>query len=167
MANCKDGIDARFCAQCSTPRQDTPQLRRRRVELRADALVPSSEVERDCYEAVYAYEEVLSANKGKATRAGRTWPMIKRKGVIAAVEEIVTRKTEAPGYTNLVEMGMKDKTFEAVVLRHPADFSAEAVASSERRLHSASEISATNAGGGVSLRAARAVSVTTARPPKP
>lgn len=135
MANCKHGIDARFCARCSPPRKDTPELRRLRVERRAEALAPSSEVERDCYEAVYAYEEVLSDNNGKTSRAGRTWPMIKRKGVIAAVEEIVTRKTEAPGYTSLVEMGLKDKTFEAVVLRHPDDFSAEAMASSERRLH--------------------------------
>jgi len=62
--------------------------------------------------------------------------MIKRKGLIPAIDEIVQRKTEAPGYKVLMEMGLSDKTFEAVVLRHPDAFSSEAVAASQRRLQS-------------------------------
>ena len=85
-------------------------------------------------EAVYAYERALSQVKGKKIRASRTWPMIKKQGIIAAVERIVTRKNETTGYRVLVEMGMQDMAFEAVVLRHPDVFSVEAVEQSQSRL---------------------------------
>ena len=60
--------------------------------------------------------------------------MIKKQGIIAAVEKIVTRKNETTGYRVLVEMGMQDMAFEAVVLRHPDVFSVEAVEQSQSRL---------------------------------
>ena len=41
---------------------------------------------------------------------------------------------ETEGYRVLVEMGMEDMAFEAVVLRHPESFSPEAVAASNDRL---------------------------------
>ena len=40
----------------------------------------------------------------------------------------------AKGYTLLVDMGMEDMAFEAVVLRHPEAFSADAVERSRARL---------------------------------
>jgi hypothetical protein len=108
--------------------------RKRAVQLRANSFGATSEVERECIEAVYAYEEVLSAKAGRRQSASRTWPMIKRHGVIEAVERVVKRKTDAAGYTALVEMGLEELAFEAVVLRHSSAFSAEAVASSKERL---------------------------------
>jgi len=108
--------------------------RKRAVQLRAKSFGATSEVERECIEAVYAYEEVLSAKAGRRQSASRTWPMIKRHGVIEAVERVVKRKADALGYTALVEMGLEELAFEAVVLRHPTSFSAEAVASSEERM---------------------------------
>ena len=60
--------------------------------------------------------------------------MIKRRGIINAVEQVVSRKFESKGYTALVEMGMEDKAFEAVGLRHPGVFSAGAVERSRKRL---------------------------------
>jgi len=60
--------------------------------------------------------------------------MIERRGIIPAVEHVVTRRDESTGYTALVEMGMQDKAFEAVVLRYPQVFSAEAVRRSKERL---------------------------------
>lgn len=104
------------------------------MKQRAANHAPTSEAERQCYEAVYAYEEALSKINGKTTRASRTWPMIEKKGVIAAVEGIVTRADETKAYRVLVEMDLEDMTFEAVILRHKEAFSAEAVAASERRL---------------------------------
>ena len=83
---------------------------------------------------VYAYEEALSSQKGRTIRAGRTWPMIREHGIIGAVERIVTRRRETEGYRVLVEMGMEDMAFEAVVLRHLESFSPEAVAVSNDRL---------------------------------
>lgn len=107
---------------------------KRAVQLRAASLGATNDVERECLEAVYAYEEVLSARAGHRQTASRTWPMIKKHGVIEAVERAVKRKDETVGYTALVEMGLEDYAFEAVILRHPASFSAEAVSQSRERL---------------------------------
>ncbi len=110
------------------------EARKRAVQLRSESFGTTSEVERECIEAVYAYEEVLSAKAGRRQSASRTWPMIERHGVIEAVERVVKRKTDALGYTSLVKMGLEEYAFEAVILRHPSAFSAEAVARSKERL---------------------------------
>ena len=133
MPNCIHGIDVRFCAICAN-RADKTARRRRSIQMRAAGRQPQTPAERESYEAVYAYEEALSIQKGKTIRAGRTWPMIREHGIIAAVERIVTRRKETEGYRVLVEMGMEDMAFEAVVLRHPESFSPEAVTASDDRL---------------------------------
>lgn len=133
MPNCVHGIDSRFCAACANP-GSSPETRRRKLQLRAASHEPKTKAEREAFEAVYAYEEALSHVRGRTTRANRTWPQIRRMGVIAAVEQIVTRKKETAGYRVLVELGMEDMAFEAVVLRHKDSFSAEAIAASEARL---------------------------------
>jgi hypothetical protein len=76
----------------------------------------------------------MSTLKGKKTRASRTWQMIERRGIIAAVEAVVSRSAESAGYTTLVKMGLEKMAFEAVVLRHPEMFSEEAVLRSRKRL---------------------------------
>ncbi len=108
--------------------------RRRAVELRALAYGAKNAAERDALEAVYAYERVLSEGRGKKIRASRTWQMIARHGIIDAVERVVSRTEDAKGYEVLVKMGMHDLAFEAVVLRHPGEFTAEAVQRSKERL---------------------------------
>jgi hypothetical protein len=109
--------------------------RKKEVELRAHQRGASSDVERECLEAVYAYEQVLSTQKGKKVRASRTWQMIERHGIIQAVERAVNRKDETTGYTSLLEMGLEDFTFEAVILRHRNSFSPDAVLRSEERIN--------------------------------
>jgi len=109
--------------------------RKRALELRAQAHGATTEVERECLEAVYAYERVLSERHGKNTRAGRTWPMIKRHGILPAVERAVNRRVETSGYQALVEMGLEDYAFEAVILRHPDSFSPEAVQHARARIN--------------------------------
>lgn len=110
------------------------EARQRAVQLRAEAHGAKTDVERECLEAVYAYEEVLSAQKGRRQSASRTWPMIHKLGILPAVERIVTKREESLGYTALADMGLKEFAFEAVILRHPECFSAEAVARSRERL---------------------------------
>jgi len=110
------------------------EARRRAVELRAAAHGAKSEVEREALEAVYAYEKVLSMTKGKNVHASRTWQMIKRHGIIMAVERAVNRSKETAGYKALVKMGMQDFAFEAVICRHPNVFSREALKRSKERL---------------------------------
>ncbi len=110
--------------------------RRRAVELRAAEHKAVSAAERQALEAVYAYERVLSDRKGKKIRASRTWQMIKRYGIVEAVERAVNRPADPIGYTALAEMGMQDLAFESVVVRHPDVFSPEAVERSTERLRS-------------------------------
>ena len=102
--------------------------RRRAVELRAEAHGATTDVERECLQAVYAYQEV------RRRPATRTWQMIKRLGILPAVERIVTKRKESLGYISLVKIGLKDMAFEAVVLRHPDKFSEDAITRSRERL---------------------------------
>src|SRR5689334_2083107 len=75
------------------------QARERAVQLRAEAHGAKTAVEKECLEAIYAYEEVLSAEKGRRTRAGRTWPMIKdHGGIIPAVEHIIKKREVSSGF---------------------------------------------------------------------
>lgn len=110
------------------------EARRRGVELRAAAYGAKTAAEREALQAVYAYEEVLSAKRGRRTRAARTWQMIKRHGIIGAVERAVNRKEETIGYTALIEMNMQDFAFEAVIVRYPEVFSPETVNRAKARL---------------------------------
>ena len=109
--------------------------RKRAVELRALQHGATTDVELECLEAVFAYEQVLSAKNGKKTRASRTWPMIERYGIIEAAERAVNRKDETMGYIALLEMGLENFAFEAVILRHPNSFSPSAVQRSQQRVN--------------------------------
>jgi hypothetical protein len=67
-------------------------------------------------------------------RASRTWKMIRERGIISAVEHLVCRPDDTMGYKAVIEMGMPEMAFEAVVLRYPQLFSEEAVKKSRERL---------------------------------
>ena len=107
---------------------------RRAVELGARSHGAKTETERECLEAVYAYERVLTERNGRTTRASRTWQMINRHGILPAVERAVNRPHETAGYTALLEMGLEKYAFEAVILRYPGLFSKEAVEHSKERI---------------------------------
>ncbi|MCJ7450069.1 MAG: hypothetical protein MUO72_20540 [Bacteroidales bacterium] len=108
--------------------------RRRAIELRAINIGNKSEVETALWEVIFAYEEVLSKKNGKRTLASRTRQMIKRHGIIGAAERAVNRKIEAMGYKVLVEMGLQDLTFEAIIVRFPKAFSQQIVKLAKLRL---------------------------------
>jgi hypothetical protein len=110
------------------------EARRRSVELKAELYGAKSEAEKECLQAIYAYEEALRAKNGKRTTASRTWQMVKRHGILGAVERAVNRESEASGYTALVQMGLPDLAFEAVILRYAQLFSEEAVKRSAARM---------------------------------
>lgn len=111
------------------------EARRRAVELKVKAYGATNDVECEALKAVYAYEKVLSMTKGKNIRASRTWQMIKNHGIIKAVEKAVVRSKETKGYKALVDMGMQDFAFEAVICRNPNFFSSEAVEISKERMN--------------------------------
>lgn len=108
---------------------------RKAVELRAAAHNAQTAVERESLQAVYAYEKALSSKNGRKTIASRTWQMIKRHGIIGAVERAVNRKDATVGYTTLIEMGLQDFAFEAVILRHPNSFSTATVERAKARMN--------------------------------
>lgn len=60
--------------------------------------------------------------------------MIKRHGIVPAVERVVTKREVSSGFTALASMGLMDYAFEAVILRHSDSFSADAVAISKQRI---------------------------------
>ena len=126
-------IFAKNCIEHGRP-DLAAQAKERAVQLRAEEYGAETEAEKEALEAVYAYEEVLSAKNGKKTRAGRTWQMITRHGILGAVERAVNRPVETQGYTALTEMGLEDYAFEAVILRHPDLFSPEAIKISKQRM---------------------------------
>ena len=117
---------------------DRPDLaqeaRRKAVELRAEAHGAETKPERECLKAIFAYEETLTVKNGRRTRASRTWQMINRHGILTAVDRAVNRPKETVGYTALLNMGLEDYAFEAVVVRYPELFSEEAVARSKERI---------------------------------
>jgi len=110
------------------------QARQRAVQLLALAFGAQTDAEREALEAVYAYEAVLSQRNGRKTKASRTWQMIKRDGILPAVERAVNRSEEIVGYSALVEMGLEQYAFEVVVLRYQSLFSPECVARSSQRV---------------------------------
>ncbi|MHB1751685.1 MAG: hypothetical protein ACYCTF_03095 [Acidiferrobacter sp.] len=110
------------------------RLEKRAVNLLAEAYGAQSDAERDSIRAVYAYEKGLTAQNGRKTRASRTWQMIKRYGILPAVERAVNREAETLGYARLLEAGWQDYAFEAVVARYPDWISPEALQRSRTRL---------------------------------
>jgi hypothetical protein len=115
------------------------EARRRAIELRAISHGSTREVEFELLKALYAYEEVLTEKNKKTTHAARTWQMIKRHGIIVAAERAVDRTIEPNGYKVLVEMGMHDLTFEAVIVRYPDEFNKEVVMRAQERFKKLSE----------------------------
>lgn len=111
------------------------QATARAVQLRAEKYGAKSDAEKEALQAIYAYEETLTVKNGKRTHASRTWQMIKRHGIIEAVNRAVARPTETQGYNMLLKMGLEEYAFEAVILRHPEVFSEEAVEMSKKRVN--------------------------------
>lgn len=106
----------------------------RAVELRAAAHGATTDAERECLEAIYAYEEILYRKHGKRIRASRTWQMIKKRGIIASIEHAVDRPDGTAGFTALKEVGLEHFAFEAVILRHASLFSESAINRSRERM---------------------------------
>lgn len=110
------------------------QARKRAVQIRAESYGATMSVELDCIHAIFAYESIMSRRNGRTFRANRTHQMIKRRGIIPAVEHIVAKADASTGYAVLKDGGMQEYAFESVVLRHPDSFSVEAIEASRARL---------------------------------
>ena len=110
------------------------QARRKAIDLQVSTHETGSAVEAEGLAAVYAYEALLTRRNGKRTRATGTWQAIKRYGIIEAVQRALSRPADEPGAVTLRDLGLEDLTFEALVIRHEASFSAAAIQASKARL---------------------------------
>ena len=110
---------------------------RRKIEIELGSHDNVSDVERDVWAVLYSYEEVLFIKHGKRLKAAYTRRAIENHGALGAVEIIVCgRSGDDVGFSRLVAAGLPDMTFEAVVLRHPQHFSAQAIEQAEAKLKS-------------------------------
>lgn len=129
------------CAQFAQNMQSRPDLvqaaNNRVVELRLESHASDSTVIQDAWSVLYAYEQVLYLKHGKHLQAAHTRRAIDNHGMIGAVEIIVARpEGEDDGFTRLAAAGMPDKTFEALVLRHPEHFSEKAIRFAQEKINS-------------------------------
>jgi len=115
--------------------------RKRSIELRSFAHGTTSDVERDCLAAIYAYEDILSAKNNRKTRATRTWQMISRHGIVEAFERAINRPDNTSGYDSLLKQGLEQFAYENVVLRHVDSFSEAAVKRAKQRQAEAEALS--------------------------
>ncbi len=94
-------------------------------------------VEYDFWRTVYAFEHVLSEERGKTTRLSRTRQKVGRDGVLKTLEDWSVSKKSTPGFKMLLERGMPELTGEAIVLRHPAKFDDSTRGAAQQRLEEA------------------------------
>ena len=98
------------------------QAYRRAVDLRTEQHDVECEAERKALRAIYAYEEALSYNKGKRTRATGTWQMVRRYGVLPTICRRLRARDSEELLPALQELGMGDYSFQAVREAFPEMF---------------------------------------------
>jgi hypothetical protein len=89
-------------------------------------------VQHDCWSMVETIEELRRAAGRKVSRMHRMRPKIAKDGEIAALEYCALNETA--GFAEIMAFGRPDLTAEAIVLRHPSHFSAEALVAARTRL---------------------------------
>jgi hypothetical protein len=101
------------------------------------SLVPEMQpgsVEHDFWTTINAFELILSDERGKTTRLGRTRQKVGRVGVVATLRDWAMSTKATDGFLMLLERQMPELTGEAIVLRHPALFADEERAAARQRL---------------------------------
>ncbi|PZO74747.1 MAG: hypothetical protein DI629_17810, partial [Mesorhizobium amorphae] len=91
-------------------------------------------VEFDFWRTLHAFELLLTEENGRTTRLSRTRQKVGRVGVTQTLTDWSSDTKETRGFAMLLERGMPELTGEAIVLRHPSDFSDTVRASARQRL---------------------------------
>jgi len=108
--------------------------RRKALTMQAATHHASSPVEAEAFAAVYAYELHLTRKNGRKTRAGKTWAIVKSRGIIKAIQAAVSNTPDPAVLAGLRELGLEDLAFDALVVRHEATFDAATVELSRSRM---------------------------------
>lgn len=91
-------------------------------------------LEWDFWRTIYAFEHVLTDERGRTTRLSRTRQKIARDGVEATLKQWALDKAVTQGFIMLMERNMPDLLGEAIILRHPARFEKNVQAAARARL---------------------------------
>lgn len=105
---------------------------RRRIEI-----LPKEKpgtVQHDLWRTIHAFEHVLSEERGRTTRLGRTRQKVARVGEIETLRDWAIGAKSTAGFDMLIERGMPELTGEAIVLRHAQQFDDEVVEAARKRL---------------------------------
>ena len=90
-------------------------------------------LERDFYDVLNAYEELLTEKHGRTTKASRTRQKLKNKGVEQCLIDWALGDL-TDGFKLLVEKGLPELTAEYLVVKHATRFPEVAVKAARERL---------------------------------
>lgn len=88
----------------------------------------------DMWSTIHAIEEIKRQDAGKTIRLSYLRRDIEKIGMVPAMDKLVSKAGASERFDELIEKGHPELTAEAVVLRHPARFSDDAVQRSNERL---------------------------------
>lgn len=89
------------------------------LELREEA---ADEMEHDFTQTIFAYEQLVREELGKAKRLTKTRMAMTKSGAAKALTGFAAATSDYTAFATLTERGLSDMTGEAVILRHPAAF---------------------------------------------
>ncbi len=87
-----------------------------------DADIAPDSIEYDLWQTIFAHEQLLREERGKAVRLTKTRTRLTKSGAVKALETFADATADQAGFDTLMARGWSDLTGEAVILRHPDVF---------------------------------------------
>jgi hypothetical protein len=103
------------------------QARQRSIEIRVQEHGTKNNVESQCLSALFAYEDTMSFKGNKIACMGNILPIIKKQGIIKAVENLMRHFYEPKYFETLKGMGLETYSLALVVVNFPIVFSTATV----------------------------------------
>jgi hypothetical protein len=97
--------------------------------------MPNEGFRAEVEDSIRAYETVNSGH-----RANNTRPMIAQYGEIGALSHLMENGNLQQGFKALRDSGQLDKTFEALIVKHPELFEPKTVEAAQWRLDNANKL---------------------------